>query len=223
VDLRRLFEISPSGALGCLVAGLANGAFWGLAPIFATSVDSGVAMAAWFMTSAVVGGAIAQWPLGMLSDSIGRRKVLIAVALMGCVVGVTLFVSVSALTFMSANLLGALWGGLAFPLYTIAVAYSNDYAEPGEYVTVSSGLLLMYGIGAIIGPFVAAALMTARGNGGLFVFTALVHFMLVAYVAVRFLRRPTHARLQVAFGDSLSSAQTASQVFEEDIQPQDPD
>jgi MFS family permease len=145
------------------------------------------------------------------------------VALMGCVVGVTLFVSVSALTFMSANLLGALWGGLAFPLYTIAVAYSNDYAEPGEYVTVSSGLLLMYGIGAIIGPFVAAALMTARGNGGLFVFTALVHFMLVAYVAVRFLRRPTHARLQVAFGDSLSSAQTASQVFEEDIQPQDPD
>ncbi|MGB5631085.1 MAG: MFS transporter [Woeseiaceae bacterium] len=223
IDLKRLFEISPSGALGCLVTGLANGSFWGLAPIFATGVDDTVAMAAWFMTFAVVGGALAQWPLGILSDSIGRRKVLIAVSLMGCLVGVALVVSVPVLDFMSANLLGALWGALAFPLYTIAVAYSNDYAEPGEYVTVSGGLLLMYGVGATIGPFVAAALMTLQGTSGLFVFTALVHFMLVAYVTVRFLRRRTHAKQQVAFGDSLSSAQTASQVFEEEIHPQEPD
>ena len=88
---------------------------------------------------------------------------------------------------------------------------------------MSGGLLLMYGIGATIGPFVAAALMTAQGTSGLFIFTALVHFMLVVYVTARFLRRRTHAKQQVAFGDSLSSAQTASQVFEEDIHPQDPD
>jgi type IV secretory pathway component VirB8 len=62
-----------------------------------------------------------------------------------------------------------------------------------------------------------------QGTSGLFVFTALVHFMLVAYVTVRFLRRRTHAKQQVAFGDSLSSAQTASQVFEEEIHPQEPD
>lgn len=222
VDVKRLFEISPSGALGCLVAGLANGSFWALAPVYATSVINTVEIAAWFMTSAVIGGAIAQWPLGLLSDVAGRRKVLIAVSLAGGIVGLLLFLAEPVLNFTSANLLAALWGALAFPLYTIAVAYANDFAEAGEYVMVSSGLLLMYGIGATIGPFAASALMTMQGTGSLFLFTALVHVALVAYVMIRFLRRHTQATQQIAFSDALSAAQTASQVFEEDIQPQSP-
>lgn len=222
VDVKRLFEISPSGALGCLVAGLANGSFWALAPVYATSVTNTVEIAAWFMTSAVIGGAIAQWPLGLLSDVAGRRKVLIAVSLAGGIVGLLLFLAEPVLNFTSANLLAALWGALAFPLYTIAVAYANDFAEAGEYVMVSSGLLLMYGIGATIGPFAASALMTMQGTGSLFLFTALVHVALVAYVMIRFLRRHTQATQQIAFSDALSAAQTASQVFEEDIQPQSP-
>ncbi len=175
------------------------------------------------MTSAVIGGAIAQWPLGLLSDVAGRRKVLIAVSLAGGIVGLLLFLAASVLNFTSANLLAAFWGALAFPLYTIAVAYANDFAEAGEYVMVSSGLLLMYGIGATIGPFAASALMTMQGTGSLFLFTALVHVALVAYVMIRFLRRRTQATQQIAFSDALSAAQTASQVFEEDIQPQSPE
>lgn len=220
VNLPRLFQISPSGALGCLVTGLANGAFWGLAPIFATSLGNDVSLAAWFMTSAVLGGAIGQWPLGLLSDRIGRRKVLVGVALLGAAVGIALFVLSPVLDFLTANLLGAFWGALAFPLYTIAVAYSNDFADPGEYVNVSSGLLLMYGVGAIIGPFVAASVMTLQNSSGLFLFTAIIHVLLVLYVTLRFIRRRTHAAQTIAFGDALSAAQTASQVFEEEIQPQ---
>jgi MFS family permease len=34
VDLKRLFKISPSGTLGCLVAGVSLGAFWSLAPVW---------------------------------------------------------------------------------------------------------------------------------------------------------------------------------------------
>ncbi|MBT8102994.1 MAG: MFS transporter [Gammaproteobacteria bacterium] len=223
VDIKRLFRVSPSGALGCLAAGLANGSFWGLAPVFATSIKNDVSLAAWFMTAAVIGGAIAQWPLGLLSDSVGRRKVLVAVAFTGSIVGLALFVLAPTLAFVSANLLGALWGALAFPLYTIAVAYANDYAMPDEYVTLSSGLLLMYGVGATIGPFLASALMTLQNASGLFLFTALVHVALVAYVTLRFIVSRTKAEQHIAFGDALSATQTASQVFEEDIRPQDQD
>jgi len=220
VDVKRLFEISPSGALACLVTGLANGSFWALGPVYATSLTNTVEIAAWFMTSAVIGGAIAQWPLGILSDVIGRRKVLVAVSLAGGVVGLLLFLAVPVLNFTTANILAAFWGALAFPLYTIAVAYANDFAEAGEYVMVSSGLLLMYGIGATIGPFAASAVMTLQGTGSLFLFTALVHAALVAYVMIRFFSRRTQATQQIAFIDALFAAQTASQVFEEDIQPQ---
>lgn len=220
IDIKRLFQISPSGAIGCLVAGLTNGAFWGLAAVFATSLGDDISLAAWFMTAAVIGGAVGQWPLGMLSDVIGRRKVLIGVSLAGASVGLALFLLAPILKFLTANLLGVFWGALAFPLYTIAVAYSNDFADPGEYVTVSSGLLLMYGIGATIGPFLASTLMTWQDAGGLFLFTSFTHAMLVAYVAIRFVRRRNHAEQKIAFGDALSAAQTASQVYEEEILPQ---
>ncbi len=220
VDIKRLFAISSSGAFGCLVSGLANGSFWGLAAVFATSNSSDVSLAAWFMTAVVIGGALGQWPLGVTSDVVGRRKVLIGVSAAAAGVGAALFFLAPSLGFVSTILLGAFWGGLAFPLYTIAVAYSNDFADPGEYVTVSAGLLLMYGVGATIGPVLAAALMTLLDAGGLFLFTAMVHVTLITYVTIRFIVGRTHAMRQIAFGDALSAAQTASQVFEEDIQPQ---
>ena len=76
LDLRRLFWISPSGALGCLAAGLANGAFWALAPVFVSGHSGDVSLAAWFMTAAVLGGAAGQWPLGLWSDRVDRRWVI---------------------------------------------------------------------------------------------------------------------------------------------------
>jgi MFS family permease len=218
VNMKRLWQISPSGTLGCLVAGLANGAFWALAPVFATVVGDGVSLAAWFMTFAVVGGAVAQWPLGMLSDRIGRRKVLVGVSVGGAAVGATIFYATPGLTFLTANLLAACWGALAFPLYTIAVAYANDRAEISEYVTVSSGLLLMYGIGATVGPFVASLMMQGRGPGGLFAFAAIMHVALIVFIVVRTLRGRRAAKHQIAFVDALSAVQTASVVYEEEIQ-----
>ncbi len=220
VDLRWLFKVSPSGTLGCLASGLVNGSFWALGPVFATQVGGNVSLAAWFMTAAVLGGAIGQWPLGILSDRIGRRKVLVAVGLFGFGVGTVLFAMTPTLNTYSAIVLAAIWGALAFPLYTIAVAYTNDYADASDYVNISSGLLLTYGIGATIGPFIASILMTTSGSGGLFAFSAVVHLSLVVFVAVRYFKSHSVAEQQIAFGDALSSAQTASQVYEEEVQQQ---
>lgn len=222
VDIPRLFEISPSGALGCLVAGLANGAFWSLAPVFTASVSSGTELAAWFMTSAVVGGAITQWPIGLLSDRLSRRGTLIAVTVAGCLIGMALGLFGPSLSFIMINVLGAIWGALAFPLYTISVAYANDHAETNEYVTLSSGLLLMYGIGAIIGPFIASALMTVREAGFLFIFAAITHGVLAFYTISRSLRKEQHdIETPIAFGDALAATQTASLIYEEEILQED--
>ena len=218
IDLPRLFSISPAGTLGCLATGLANGSFWALAPVFATSVSGDVSLAAWFMTSAIIGGALAQWPLGYLSDKLGRRKLQAASATLAAIVGIFIALFSSRLGFTSVALLGAAWGAFAFPLYAISVAHTNDHADPTEYVMVSAGLLLMYGIGAIIGPFVASALMTLIDVTGLYLFTATIHVLLVLYTLQRMLRRKSAPAAQhVTFGDALASVQTASQVYEEEI------
>lgn len=219
LDVRRLFRISPGGTLGCLATGFANGAFWALAPAFASSVSGDVSLAAWFMTSAVIGGALAQWPLGMLSDRIGRREVQLTCAFMGAVSGASIMWLAHDFDQLGIALLGAAWGAFAFPLYAISVAHTNDHADPSAYVMVSGGLLLMYGSGAIAGPFLASALMTHGGPATLFAYTAGVHLLLVIYIIYRMRCRESAPPDQHAdFGDALAGIQTASQVYEEEIQ-----
>ena len=219
VSLRQLFRISRSGSIGCLAAGLANGSFWALAPVFTMAVSSDPTLAAWFMSSAVVGGALAQWPLGHLSDAIGRRKVLMMAAGLSATLGVVTMMMADDAGFVGVNLLGAAWGFFAFPAYGLAVAHTNDFADADEYVMVSSGLLLMYGGGAIAGPFLASALMTVAGGAAMYAFTAAVHLVLALYVLNRILRRESAtAEHHMAFGDALASAHTASQVYEEEMQ-----
>jgi len=122
VDIPRLYSVSPSATLGCLVAGLANGAFWSLAPLFTGSISEGTSLAAWFMTSAVAGGAILQWPIGLLSDRYSRRGTLIAVTIVGSAVGLALGFAPQNMSFLTVNLVGAAWGAFGFPLYKVSVA-----------------------------------------------------------------------------------------------------
>ena len=219
VNIPRLFRISHAGTIGCLATGFANGAFWSLAPVFTAAISDDSSLAAWFMTSGVIGGALAQWPLGFLSDWIGRRRVMAGAALTGAVISATIVVMVDELSFLGINLLVAAWGAVAFPLYAISVAHANDYAETSEYVMVSSGLLLMYGIGAILGPFAASAVMTMTSAVGLYLFIGTVQLLLVVYVIQRiFGRSSAPADQHIAFLDALTTAHTASQVYENEIQ-----
>lgn len=218
LDMPKLYRISPAGTIACLAVGLVNGSFWSLAPVFTAGYSSDISLAAWFMSSAVVGGAVLQWPLGFLSDRFGRRVVLVGTALMGSIVAVVIVFASSGLGFVGINLLGVAWGAMAFPLYAIAVAHTNDHADPDEFVIVSGGLLLMYGAGAIVGPFLASALMEIASETGLYLFAATIHLLLVIFVAVRMTRRETTPEDQhVPFSDALATTHTASQVYNEEM------
>jgi MFS family permease len=219
IDIPAIFSVAPLGALGCLAIGLVNGAFWALAPVFTLGMSDNTAYAAWFMTSAVVGGAIVQWPLGIISDRIGRRALLIAMPLASAALSIGLVAVAGAASLAVISMLGAVWGMFSFTLYAIAVAYSNDHAGRYDYVITSSTLLLMYGIGATVGPFAASAVIAWLGYRGLFAFGATIHLLLSLYAMVRVTRVTlTEPEETMSFGDALAAAQTASQVYEAAIQ-----
>lgn len=218
-DLRKLFRTSPAATMGCLATGLANGAFWSLAPVFTAGVSGDVSLAAWFMTATVIGGSAGQWPLGYLSDRVGRRQVLILTAAVAVAAGSALVLFSNTLTIPFISLLGALWGSMAFPMYSIAVAHANDYAEPTDFVVVSSSLLLVYGIGAISGPFLASTVMTGFGPSALYLFTTAVHLAFVGYAIIRSRQREATPEAEhIAFGDALAAAATASRIYEEEVE-----
>ena len=170
------------------------------------------------MTAAVLGGAAGQWPLGLWSDRVDRRWVLAFTALVGLGSGLVIWLFFAQVSTLNLMLMSALWGAVAFPVYAVSVAAANDNATPGEYVMLSSGLLLMYGMGAIAGPFIASLLMGIAGPGGLYLFGAVVHFALLGFVLLRIMRRsPVPEEEQLPFADSLASTQTASHIYEDEL------
>lgn len=189
LDLRSLFRNSPVAAVGCFLIGLVNGAFGTLGAVYGQKIGLPTAVIAFFMSAAVLGGAITQVPLGKLSDKVDRRYVLIGVSVAAIVMSLFIaFISPTQPTVIIIMI--ALFGGMIYPMYGLAVAHANDYTAPDDFVKVASGLLLMSGFGTMIGPIIGALTMEHLGPGGLFSFFSIVHVVLIAYTAYRLSRRP---------------------------------
>ena len=206
--IAKLFRISPVAAAGCFAVGLANGAFWALGPVFAQNEGFNLNEIAVFMSAVVLGGALAQWPLGTLSDRMDRRIVMVVAAMIAMLAALVLM-AVPQTDKMAMVVAGAAFGAGAFPLYALAVAHANDYADASESVEVSSGLLLIYGMGAAAGPLLASLWREAMGGPSLFFFTAAVHIVLIAYVLWRMAQRvPPQPEQRVHFAEAAIVAQT---------------
>lgn len=194
VDLRWLARVSPLAFAGCLLVGAVNGAIWSLAPVYAQSQGLSADQVGWFMAVLITGGAVSQWPVGKISDRIDRRWMIVVVALGSSVGGVLLMASYGeSLPVLLA--LAAFYGAFSLTIYSLCVAHVNDIADPDRFVEVASGTLLMYGIGATIGPLIASALMETRGMPLLFGYAAVLHLALGMFCAWRLVRlqRPVAA------------------------------
>ena len=84
-----------------------------------------------------------------------------------------------------ALLLMAVLGGCSYPLYSIAAAYTNDWIEPEHVNAAASQLVTLYGLGAVIGPFVAAGMMIVMGPQGYFWAAIEVHAVLAGFFVYR--------------------------------------
>jgi MFS family permease len=194
IDLRALYRLSPAGFVGCLLVGLIEGAFWSLGPLFAQERGMPVAEITLFMSAFMVGGTLSQWPLGRLSDRLDRRLVIAACGAGGLASGLALsLLGIDSLWLQLV--LAALHGALMLPLYALCLAHANDYAPNETLVQTSSGLLLVYGLGAVAGPVVVAPVMQHYGAGFLFLMIAAILGLLAAYCLYRLMRRPLLAAL----------------------------
>jgi len=179
----RLGQILSSARLslsGSLVAGLVTSGFWALGAVFAIRAGLAPGEIVTFMVTLVMGGVLLQWPIGHLSDRWDRRYVLLAVAALGALA--CLF---AALThgFGKPWLYASVFvvGGLIFSIYALSVAYLNDRIHSAAAVDASRGILLVYGIGAFIGPILAGLSMTIVGPSGLLYYAALVLALFVVH------------------------------------------
>ena len=183
-----LYRLSPAGFVGCLAVGVVEGAFWTLGPVFAQARSLPVSEIALFMGAFVVGGTLSQWPLGRLSDRMDRRLVILGCCLGTVGTGLALgFLGLASEPVVFA--LACLHGAFMVPLYALCLAHANDYAPSESLVETSSGLLLIYALGAVTGPVLTAPLMDRFGPGALFLTMAGILGALAVFLLYRVLRR----------------------------------
>lgn len=167
VRMRRLVRNTPVAFVAVFCSGVVTGAFWSLAPVYASASSGDIADVSWLMSVVIVGGAVLQYPLGRLSDHHDRRWTILAV-LIGIVLASALLVLVdSRVTWIDRGLY-FLWGGFALSLYALCLAHANDLTHDTSFVEVGTGVLVAWGTGAVVGPLWASALMSRLGPDGLF-------------------------------------------------------
>ncbi|WP_235981693.1 MFS transporter [Methylobrevis albus] len=179
----KLYRMAPVAIVGSLMIGMANGAFWSLGTVFASQRGLGTDGVAMFMSAAVVGGALGQWPVGRISDRMDRRFVLVGVLAVSAVVAVLL----ATLTLPGPMLMamGFVFGLTTLPAYSVAAAHAYDRASPDSYVETAAAILLANGVGSVIGPLAASLAMDQMGSAALFFYIAAVEVLLLLFVVLR--------------------------------------
>ncbi|WEZ83973.1 MFS transporter [Rhizobium sp. 32-5/1] len=190
-DLPGLYRRSPVAVVGAFLAGAMSGAWLNLGGVFTQKVGLSTAEGATLLASLLFGSAISQIPIGRASDKIDRRIVMVGCGIVGvasCLAMVALIGSSAVVLYITA----AFVGSVLFPIYALNVAHANDLARPNEYVEVSSGMMITYGIGTISGPLMVGPVMDHFGPGALFLVLAVYFALYAAYAAWRIAQRKQH-------------------------------
>jgi len=188
-SLVKLWNKSPTGMTFALMGGVVSGAFYSIGPVFAQLNNFDKNTTALFVSCVTIGGLILQWPMGKLSDGKDRRKFMLGVAILLIIISTLLSVLNSNIYFFL--ILAIIFGGLIALMYPLGVAYTNDYLEQDELLSATSGLVIAYGIGAILGPFFASLIIEFTNSSGIFIFFSAIGCLSSIIILWRMSRRDT--------------------------------
>lgn len=179
MSLRQLFAMAPIGVVVAVMAGVVNGAFSSIS-VYAAKAGFSDSRTGWFSALSRLGPILIVFPVGALSDRFRRTRVLTAVAAMAGVL--FLLAWMLPVGSLGAGLTLMVAGGLTIALYTMASVETNDHLTPSQIAAASQWVVLMYGIGAIIGPFAVTGGMAAGGAAAYFWVVAIAHGLTVVLV-----------------------------------------
>lgn len=182
MTLSQLWSISPLGVVGQFFLGAIFAALFGMASVYGTERGLTVKDISLFVAAIYFGGMILQYPIGWVSDRMDRRVLIFIV----CSIG-TFFSFAANLSdnFMWLLIVAFIIGGVSNPLYSLYIAYTNDYLEHDDMASASGGLIFLTGIGAIFGPSIVGWLLDTYGAASYFWFVGTVMAIMGSYALYR--------------------------------------
>ena len=187
MPLRTLIETSPLSCLGMFLLGGVFSAQFGMSAVYGTAAGLSITQISLFVSSIYIGALLMQYPIGLFSDRVDRRLVILVVALLGGLA--------SVVAFLNGEYFGALLmvafviGGTSNPLYSLLIAYTNDYLEADDMAAACGGLIFINGVGAISGPLIIGWVMDRYGPESFFVVIAVLMLTMASYAGFRMTQR----------------------------------
>lgn len=191
MTLKELYDTSPLGCVGMFLLGGVFSAQFGMAAVFGAEAGLSIGEISLFVSAFYVGATIAQYPLGWLSDRMDRRLLITVVAFVGffgAVLGWAMGHNFTAL-LMSAVIIGA----MSNPLYSLLMAYTNDFLAYEDMASAAGGLVFINGLGAISAPVITGWVMGVYGPYGFFTIIAVLLVSLGLYATYRMTQRTAMA------------------------------
>lgn len=210
IKIFRTFQISPVGTLACLMTGLVSSTFASIGPLYGLELNYSQQTIVILMAATQLGALFLQFPLGYLSDRLDRRMMMLwLAATLAIVCGAFLLVN-STTPIWIMLILFSIFGGVSETFYPLGVAHANDKADPSEFVTLSSNLLLIWAFGGTIGPAIVTAGIEPFGSALFFWYSIALAVLFGAYALWRRRRQPA-AKAREQF---VAYPQTSPMVYE---------
>jgi len=163
-SLPKIYSVVPLATTSSFIGGFYVGAFFTMAPVFVLTKYNSLEIVSYFMLISILGGLISQWPIGVISDKIGRRKVISFVSFLTAITS-TFFLFIGT-NEIDLYICGFLLGLSIFTIYPLGVARANDVLDENNknLIEISRTLLFTYGLGSFIAPLLIGFLFKYYDN-----------------------------------------------------------
>ena len=188
MSVREVARAVPSGVIGFVLVGLTQGCLLTMAAVYAARAGLDAGQVGIFVGAITAGAIVLQLPVGAIADRRSRRGVMIVMCTMSTLLCLALLGAEPGTASFYA--LAFALGGCSAPLYALGSSYTYDWLPREHVVSASTALLITYSLGAVAGPLLAAAMMTAVGVAGFFWALIIGHVALGGFMAVRVIVSP---------------------------------
>ncbi len=208
IKIKELYNISPLGTFSMFCTGFIHPVIFTLGSVYGALMNFSILEISLYLFLITIAGAVFQWPIGYLSDKFDRRLIIIITSLLGAILTILCFFSVSTSPdFINLSsdwktivqhitnhrmlfyIFISLYAGMCLPLFSLNLAYVNDFLPKEKFVSAGAGLQIIFGMSAMFAPFLCSIFMKNLGPNGLFVFLFIFQISIVIFGIYRMKRR----------------------------------